>query len=121
MEIGVLIGCFIWLGASVGLAFIPAVIAQKKGYSYGGFWAFGSFLFVPALIVALVIEDKTQPRFQAPYPPYQQPPYGQPSGQQPPPYGQQPPYAQPSAACPSCGAPITGSNAFCPSCGTRVK
>lgn len=123
------VGWIIAIGIAVGLAFIPATIARKKGYSYGGFWAFGFFLFIPALIVALVIQDKTQPTYQQPYQPYQQPPYGQaPYGQQPP-YGQ-PPYGQPqqpytspaaSANCPSCGAPVSGTDAFCPSCGTRVK
>lgn len=116
-DYGYAVGLSIWviivivvisLGAAVGLAFIPASIAKKKGYSYGGFWAFGLFLFIPALIVALVIEDKTQPRYQ-PYPPYGQPPYGQ------------PPYTQPAGNCPSCSAPISGTDAFCPRCGARVK
>ena len=116
-DYGYAVGLGIWaiiiivvisIGAAVGLAFIPATIARKKGYSYGGFWAFGFFLFIPALIVALVIEDKTQPRYQRPYPPYPPGPY-------------EPPYTQAAASCPSCGAPITGNDAFCPSCGTRVK
>lgn len=42
------------------LAFIPAYIAWKKDYSFGGFWLFGFFLFLPALIVALLMSDKTQ-------------------------------------------------------------
>ena len=98
---GLIIILFILLGiaACVGLAFIPANIAKKKGYSYGGFWAFGFFLFVPALIVALLIDDKTLP------PPYYGNPYYGPYGQQPPPpppygpgpYGQYPPpYGQPN-------------------------
>jgi len=127
----------------VGLAFIPATIARKKGYSYGGFWVFGFFLFLPALIVALVIQDKTAPQgYQGyqPYPPYQQ--SGQPYGQQPPygqpyppyqqpnqPYGQQSSNAQPGEqayrihrdACPSCGAPVTEESLFCSKCGTRLK
>jgi hypothetical protein len=40
------------------LAVIPARIAKSKGYSYGGFYAFGFFLFIPALIVALIIKPK---------------------------------------------------------------
>lgn len=137
--IGIAGAIIIWvicLGAAVGLAFIPASMARKKGYSYGAFWVFGFFLFIPAIIVAAVIEDKTK----QPYPPYQQPygqpyaqpgqpPYGQPyaqPGQPPygqPPYGQpyQQPSAQPAANCPSCGAPVNGNDAFCPSCGSRVK
>lgn len=41
------------------LAVIPARIAKKKGYSYGGFYVFGFFLFLVALIVALLIKDKS--------------------------------------------------------------
>lgn len=40
------------------LASIPAGIASKKGYSFGGYWLFGFFFFLPALIVALVVSDK---------------------------------------------------------------
>ena len=124
---GAIIIMVISLGAAVGLAFIPASMARKKGYSYGGFWAFGFFLLIPAIIVAAVIEDKTQPKYppygQPPYgqPPYGQPPYGQPPYQQPP--YQQPtqPYQQPAANCPSCGAAVPADSAFCQSCGTRVR
>jgi hypothetical protein len=42
----------------VGLAFIPARIAGRKGYSALAFYVFGFFLFLPALIVAIVIRDK---------------------------------------------------------------
>ena len=41
------------------LAFIPASIASKKGYSAGGFYVFGLCFFLIALIVALVIKDKS--------------------------------------------------------------
>ena len=47
--------CVVCLVVAVGLAFIPAHFAKKKGYSYVGFWIFGFFLFIPALIVALCI------------------------------------------------------------------
>lgn len=40
------------------LAIIPARIARKKGYSFGGFYAFGVFFWLIALIVALCIKDK---------------------------------------------------------------
>lgn len=46
----------------VGLAFIPASIVKKKGYSFGLYWLFGFFLFFPALIVSLCIEDRNDPR-----------------------------------------------------------
>lgn len=48
----------IYLVLLIGLAFIPANIASKKGYSFGGFYAFGFFFFLPALIVAAILEDK---------------------------------------------------------------
>lgn len=42
------------------LAIIPAKIAQKKGYVFWQFYLFGWLLFIPALIVALIIKDKTK-------------------------------------------------------------
>ena len=103
---GVGIGAFVWLivllavGARVGLAFIPAVIARDKGYSYGGFWALGFFFFLVGLIVALCLDPKpgsakyTQQAYYPPQPPPYGPygQYGQPGypPQGPPPYG---PYA----------------------------
>lgn len=53
---------FFALGLSAVLGIIPATIARKKGYSYGLFWLFGFFLFLPALIVVCCIEDKTKPK-----------------------------------------------------------
>jgi len=89
----------------VGLAFIPAGMARKKGYSYGGFWVFGFFLFIPAIIVAAVAKDKTSPT---------QPPYEQP-------YPQPPGSLQPGTCyCTNCGALIPHNSTFCPSCGTRL-
>lgn len=99
----------LWVGIAVGLAFIPATIARNKGYSYGGFWVFGFFLFLIALIVALCISDKNAQNYP---PPYQQP-YQQPY---------QPPYQQPAqAACPSCGSSVAADTAFCPKCGAKLK
>ncbi|MDR3277328.1 MAG: zinc ribbon domain-containing protein [Oscillospiraceae bacterium] len=50
-----------WIFLSLVIAFllalIPANIAAGKGHSGGGFFAFGLFLFAPALIVALLMED----------------------------------------------------------------
>jgi len=46
------------LGAA-GLAFVPASIAGKKGYSFGGFWCFSFFCsFIPAIIVAACLKPK---------------------------------------------------------------
>ena len=40
------------------LALIPARVAQGKGYSLGGFYALGVFLWPVALIIALVVPDR---------------------------------------------------------------
>ncbi len=127
-NIGNYIGLSIWviliiaivsIGVAVGLAFIPATIARNKGYSYGGFWVFGFFLFLIALIVALCLPDK-----RAQYPPQYQQPYGQPYGQPyQQPYGQpyqQPPSAQPRGFCTNCGSPITADAAYCSKCGAKL-
>ena len=53
---------FFALGLSAVLGIIPAYLARKKGYSQGLFWLFGFFLFLPAIIVACCIEDKTKPK-----------------------------------------------------------
>ena len=53
---------FLMLVISAALGFIPAYLARKKGYSQGLFWLFGFFLFLPAIIVACCIEDKTKPK-----------------------------------------------------------
>ena len=55
---GLLIFIILVLGAAVGLAFIPANIAKKKGYSFGGFFVLGFFFFFIGLIVALCLDDK---------------------------------------------------------------
>ena len=43
------------------LAFIPAKIASDKGYSKGGFFAYGLFFFLPALIHALTLPSRQDP------------------------------------------------------------
>jgi hypothetical protein len=40
------------------LAFIPAMIASRKGRSFGLWLLFGFFCFLPALIISLVISDR---------------------------------------------------------------
>ena len=50
----------------VPLAFIPANIAKKKGRSFGSWWLLGFCFFLPALIAALVMEDKSQPMMTYP-------------------------------------------------------
>jgi len=56
---------FIWLIFSMVFSFIIAQIARNKGYSFGGFFIFGVFAFVPALIVVLMLPNKAQPVQQA--------------------------------------------------------
>lgn len=51
---------FLLLLASPVLAFIPAVIGARKGRSSLGFYLFGLFLFIPAVIVALLISSDTE-------------------------------------------------------------
>ena len=133
-------GWVVWLiaiGAAVGLAFIPASIARKKGYSYGGFWALGFFFFLIALIVVLCLDPKPGSEKYSPqayYPPQPQAypgaaPYGQ-AGPVPP-YGQAgytppypPPNAQPQPAgdfrCAQCGTPFKQGDAFCSKCGSKL-
>ena len=43
------------------LAFIPVKIAGDKGYSKGGFFAYGLFFFIPALIQALMLPSRQDP------------------------------------------------------------
>lgn len=54
--------------ADLALAIIPARIAKKKGYSAVGFYFFGLFFFLPALIVALVSADKNLQQVNTPPP-----------------------------------------------------
>jgi hypothetical protein len=52
---------FIWLIFSIIFSFVVASIAQNKGYSFGGFFIFGVFAFIPALIVILMLPNKSLP------------------------------------------------------------
>ena len=45
--------------AAGGLAFIPASIARRKGYSFVGFWFFGFAIFIAAIIVAACLPSKS--------------------------------------------------------------
>lgn len=127
-------GVLIWLiclGAAAGLAFIPANIAKKKGYSYGGFWALGFFFFLIGLIVALCLDPKPgSEAYHQAYPPPQYPGaapygqggyYGQTGAYPPPPY---PPPQQPQSAgeirCAQCGSASLPGSAFCSKCGSKL-
>lgn len=103
------IAIIITLLIAVGLAFIPATMARNKGYSYGGFWAFGFFFFLIALIVAACLTDKNQyvRRDEVGYPP---PPQYTPNAQQ---------NANATKFCPSCGASLNMQDQFCGHCGAK--
>lgn len=58
MDIGVLIADLI---IQFGLAFIPANMAKKKGYSFGGFWCLSFFFFfLVSIVVAACLTDKNE-------------------------------------------------------------
>ena len=48
----------------LGLAYIPANIARKKGYGFMGFYILGIFLFFVALIISLCLSDKKQQLYE---------------------------------------------------------
>ena len=61
MDEGIIIGLLIGLVLAAGLAFIPANIAKKKGYSFGAWWFYGWMLWIVALIHSLCLKDKNAP------------------------------------------------------------
>lgn len=58
--LSVLIPVVLGLAIIFALAYIPANIAKKKGYGFAGFYLFGLFFFLIALIVSLCLSDKKQ-------------------------------------------------------------
>lgn len=50
---------FITLVVAALLGLIPASIASRKGRSFGGWWVYGTLLFIVALIHSLVLRDDT--------------------------------------------------------------
>lgn len=51
-----IIGLILW----VLFAFLPAIVARRKGYSFVLFFILSLFTFVIALIIALLMPDKTK-------------------------------------------------------------
>ena len=49
------------LAVGVAIAFIPSKIAGDKGYSKVGFYAYGLFFFLPALIQVLTLPSRQDP------------------------------------------------------------
>jgi hypothetical protein len=60
----------VWFVVAIGLACIPAFIASHKGRPFVLWFLFGLFCFLPALIVSIVIQDRS-PGALAAYPPWQ--------------------------------------------------
>lgn len=112
----------LYLGACVGLAFIPATMARNKGYSYGGFWALGFFFLIIAIIVAACLTDKNEyiHRSQVGYAPPPPPPQYSQNHQYAPRYTQNSGEQQASKFCPSCGAGLKMEDQFCGRCGTKL-
>jgi len=88
----------------IGLSFIGASMAKKKGYSFGGFWCLGFFSsFLIGIIVAAIVPDlslyirKDEMFARPPVPP---------------------PMARP---CPVCGKPVPMGDSFCPACGAKLQ
>ena len=51
-----ILGIILW----VIFAFWPAIVARRKGYSFVLFFLLSIFLFVIALILALMLKDRTK-------------------------------------------------------------
>lgn len=60
MTAGIIGGVFwiVWVIIWVLIAFWPARVASRKGYSFILFFLFSLFFFPAALIVAYVVRDK---------------------------------------------------------------
>lgn len=52
---------------SVLLGLIPAVIAQRKGYGFGGWWLYGALLWIVALPHALWMGENEESRRTCPH------------------------------------------------------
>ena len=90
----------IGLVIAVFLGLIPANIAKKKGYSFGLWWLLGFLFFLPVLIIALVMKDKTVPVSVVP---------------------KQEEHIPGMVKCPHCQSNIKPEAAVCNYCGEKVK
>jgi hypothetical protein len=57
---GWVIVAIVFLCIWIALAFWPARVAARKGHSFLGYFIFSLFFFPLALIVAYVVDDRTQ-------------------------------------------------------------
>lgn len=104
---------FLWLLFLFGLAFIPATIASNKGHNGVGFYFFGLFFFLPALIVALVIPAKDGAGARVPAAPAPTPPSAERLGRA----GLAPPPGPGVVReCPHCKEPMRRDASVCPHC-----
>lgn len=55
-----------WLLAWTVLGLLPGFIAQRKGYSFVGWWIFGALLFIVALPWALLMGQNKDKQRQCP-------------------------------------------------------
>lgn len=137
-----ILAILISLGAKIGLAFIPANIAKKKGYGFGGFFVLGLFFFLIGLIVSLCLDDKNAQMYQmtnAIHSINNNPAPTQTAsvGDELKKYNDlrqqgaisQEEYESLKAKllnsseriCPNCGATVKQDSAFCSKCGTRIS
>lgn len=56
----VILGLLAWAIIWIAIAFWPARVARRKGYSFIGFFIFSIFLFPIALLVAYVVHDRNE-------------------------------------------------------------
>jgi len=93
------------LGLQVGLSFIGASMAKKKGYSFGGFWCLGFFSsFLIGIIVAAIVPDlNLYVRKDELYA-----------------YTAMPPVPPAMRPCPACGKPVAVGDLFCSACGSKM-
>ena len=111
-------GIFLF-GINLGLSFIGASIAGKKGYSYGGFLCLGIFV---AFWLSLIIAASCKPRAGSRYLEEKNQQYNyrfQNPNQQPPNEQNAQPQQEGARFCTGCGAPVNPGMAFCPTCGKK--
>lgn len=60
----VILGIAAWAILWIVIAFWPARVARRKGYSFIGFFIFSLFLFPIALLVAYMMRDKRAKQHQ---------------------------------------------------------
>ena len=91
----------IWLfSINLGLSFIGAAMAKKRGYSYGGFLCLGIFT---SFIVNLIVAACLKPREGSPY------------------LRSRLVYAPAGIFCRQCGSLCSFDMVFCPKCGTKIQ